>query len=139
GAVERGPSLSPPRMPALPPSSAPPPASELPPRSSHRPPSPSSISWTTSAPPPRRASSGSIRLPVQGRVKGTAIRTGLLWFTQKYGADVVARVAEAAPAEVASLLRLDDPGFGIVASGWYDGIGGGELLLRLEQAVGIDH
>jgi len=67
-----------------------------------------------------------------------AIRTGLLWFAQKYGADVIARVAEAAPPEVQALVRMDDPGFGIVASGWYDGERIGDLLLRLEAAVGID-
>ncbi len=36
------------------------------------------------------------------------------------------------------MLRLDDPSFGIVASGWYDTRLAGELLLHLEEVSGTD-
>ena len=87
---------------------------------------------------PNPQSSGSIRAPIRGRVKGTAIRTGLLWFAQKYGADLIARTAATAPPELRAMIRLDDPAFGIVASGWYDTARIGELLVMLERAAGVE-
>jgi serine/threonine protein kinase len=74
----------------------------------------------------------------RGRMKGTAIRTGLLWFADHFGADTVARLWEKASPDVKSLIRLDDPSFGIVASAWYETRLVGELLTMLEEAAGTD-
>jgi hypothetical protein len=93
----------------------------------------------TSSPPASRGSSGSIRAPIRGRIKGTALRTGLLWYAQRYGSSIVARVVEDnASAELRQMIRLDDPAFGIVASGWYDTIRVGELMVLLERAAEIE-
>ena len=103
-----------------------------------------SSSYPSTRPPLRSSmssnpqSSGSIRAPTRGRVKGTAIRTGLLWFAEKYGADLIARTAATASPEIRAMIRLDDPAFGIVASGWYDTARIGELLVMLERAAGVE-
>jgi serine/threonine protein kinase len=122
--------VPPPRQPSIPPSIPPSRPSSHPPGAPSRPPRPST--------PPRRQSSGTLRAAVRGRVKGTAIRTGLLWYAQKYGPEVIAGVVERASADARALVRLDDPGFGIVASGWYDTPQVGELLTMLEEAAGIE-
>jgi serine/threonine protein kinase len=96
-------------------------------------------------PPPRAASSrpssasgarssGSIRVAAaRGRIKGTAIRAGLLWFADTYGDVLLARVHERASPELRSLLRPGDPAFGIMASGWYESHLIGELLEVLDK------
>jgi serine/threonine protein kinase len=106
------PSAPVPRPATLPPPSVPPRAA------SSRPPS-------LSAP----RSSGSIRVAAaRGRIKGTAVRAGLLWFAETYGEALLARVHERASPELRSLLRPADPAFGIMASGWYETHLIGELL-----------
>src|SRR5262249_38991480 len=114
-----------------------PPRSEAPPRPSHRPGAISSFAPRASQ-PPRRGSSPSLPLPAQGRVKGTAIRAGLVWVTQRYGHDFFVRIVEGASPDLQTMLRLDDPGYGVVASGWYDTLKVGELLLVVEEALGFD-
>jgi hypothetical protein len=71
-------------------------------------------------------------------MKGTAIRTGLLWFAHKYGTEAMARLWERSTSELQALVRIDDPSFGIVASGWYDTRLVGELLALLEEAAATD-
>ena len=73
----------------------------------------------------------------RGHMKGTAVRTGVLWYAQRYGTDTLGRAMEHAP-QVASVLRLDEPSFGIVASGWYDTRTIGKLLVALEETAGIE-
>lgn len=73
----------------------------------------------------------------RGHLKGTAVRTGVLWFAQRYGTDTLARAVQRAP-HVQSMLRLDEPSFGVVASGWYDTRTVGELLVAMEEAAGIE-
>jgi serine/threonine protein kinase len=85
----------------------------------------------------REGASGAVRV-ARGRMKGTAIRTGLLWFAQRYGTDSVARLWDNSSPELRSIVRLDDPSFGIVASGWYDTRLVGELLGLLEEAAATD-
>src|SRR5205814_609517 len=121
------------RRSTIPPSHPPPtlPPSDAPPIRAR--PSTLTRARTSAPPPPSRGSSGSLRAPVQGRIKGTAIRTGLLYYAQKYGPEPLARVAELASPELQSFLRFNDPTFGIVASGWYDTTKIGELLLLLER------
>jgi hypothetical protein len=83
------------------------------------------------------APSGAIRL-ARGRLKGTAVRTGLLWFAQVYGEATLAKGLERASPELRAMVRMDDPSFGIVASGWYDTRLIGELLLLLEECANTD-
>jgi serine/threonine-protein kinase len=97
---------------------------------------PSSISRNlrTSAPP--GYSSSSIRAASaapRGRMKGTAVRTGIMWFAQTYGTAAIARMYEAASPELKAMIRLDDPAFGIVASAWYDTLRVGEMLILMES------
>jgi hypothetical protein len=116
------------------------PSSPPPPRLSEAPasirPSTSARPLRTSAPPPAHTS-GSIRV-ARGRMKGTAIRTGMLWFQQRYGTAAIEQTWATSSPELKALVRLDDPSFGFVASGWYDTRLVGELLASLEQAVGAD-
>jgi serine/threonine protein kinase len=70
-----------------------------------------------------------------GRVKGTAVRAGLAWYSATYGAPVLARVASLASPELHGMLRLRDPEFGIMPSGWYDTAAIGELLELLDRAA----
>jgi serine/threonine protein kinase len=74
----------------------------------------------------------------RGRMKGTAVRTGLLWFAERFGPAAMQRMWEGASSDLQSLIRLDDPSFGIVASGWYDTRLVGELLALLEDAAATD-
>ncbi|HEY2515427.1 MAG TPA: hypothetical protein VGI39_31380 [Polyangiaceae bacterium] len=69
----------------------------------------------------------------RGRLKGTAVRTGLLWFERVFGREALARALADASPEARAMVRLEDPSFGIVASGWYDTHVVGELLLVLED------
>jgi hypothetical protein len=90
--------------------------------------------------PPAPLSSSSMRAaaPLRGRMKGTAIRTGLLWYAQTFGTSALVRVHAMASPELQALIRLDDPAFGIVASGWYDTRCIGELLGLMEQVADPD-
>jgi len=83
------------------------------------------------------APSATMRVP-RGRLKGTAVRAGLLWFAEVYGADALARALTRASVDARAIIRLDDPSFGIVASGWYETRLIGELLLLLEESVHTD-
>jgi hypothetical protein len=71
-------------------------------------------------------------------MKGTAVRTGLLWFAERYGVEAIAQMCQQATPELKAMVRLDDPSFGIVASGWYDTRLVGELLGLLEAACAPD-
>ena len=92
-------------------------------------------------PPPRFSSSSAIRTRassappplVRGRLKGTAVRAGLLWFESTYGARALGKAFELGSPELRALLRPDDPAFGVIASGWYDMQCMGELLEHLER------
>jgi len=119
------------------PSAPPPRASEMPPAQAplHRP-SVGPRASRTSVPPPAQAS-GSVRV-VRGRMKGTAVRSGLLWFATRYGTEAVTRMWDHASTELRAMVRLDDPSFGIVASGWYDTRLVGELLKALEESIGVE-
>ena len=94
-----------------------------------------------STPPPAatQSSSGSLRIPSAsppgrpGRVKGTAIRAGLTWYASTYGADTLARLYDVASSDLRVTLRMEDPAFGIIASGWYDTQNIGELLDAMEK------
>jgi len=122
------------------PSASPPRASDAPPPLSGRPPlqrpSTGPRPIRTSAPPPAQ-SSGPVRV-TRGRMKGTAVRSGMLWFAERYGVETIARLWERSSAELRAIVRLDDPSFGIVASGWYDTRVVGELLAQLEESIGAD-
>jgi serine/threonine protein kinase len=83
-------------------------------------------------PGPSRPPSGARSL---GRVKGTAVRAGLTWYASMYGASVLARVGALASPELHATLRLQDPEFGIMPSGWYDTRVIGELLELLDRAA----
>jgi hypothetical protein len=85
----------------------------------------------------RDAASGSIRVS-RGRLKGTAVRTGLLWFAEKHGMETMSRLWARSSPELRAMVRLDDPSFGIVASGWYETHLVGELLTVLEEAAAAD-
>jgi hypothetical protein len=71
----------------------------------------------------------------QGNIKGTAVRAGIVWFADNYGELGLARVLELASPELASMLRPNDPAFGIIASGWYDTYLVGELLGLIERVA----
>jgi hypothetical protein len=74
----------------------------------------------------------------RGRLKGTAVRTGLLWFARAYGHEALVRALNRLSTEARMMIRLDDPSYGIVASGWYETHLVGELLMVLEESVGTD-
>ncbi len=154
-APSRHPSIPPPRPPSIPPArpvSIPPlrPPSIPPPRPasspSLRPPSVPLPRPTSSRPPgaftgrpPSTAaprSSGSIRVaPARGRLKGTAVRAGLLWYAESYGEPLLAKVFDQASPELRSVLRAGDPAFGIMASAWYETALMGELLDLLDRVA----
>jgi hypothetical protein len=73
--------------------------------------------------------------PARGRVKGTAIRAGLLWFSDAYGEPLLARVLDHASPELRSLLRPADTAFGLMASAWYETMLMGELLDLLDRVA----
>ena len=135
----RQPSLAPPRPLSAPPARQP---SVPPPRPSSVPPPSSSASSIPPAaafsgrPAPTGAprSSGSIRVaPARGRIKGTSVRAGLLWFAESYGESLLPRVYDQASPELRSLLRAGEPAFGIMASAWYETSLMGELLDLLDR------
>jgi hypothetical protein len=70
-----------------------------------------------------------------GHIKGTAVRAGIVWFSENYGEPGLTRVQELASPELASMLRPNDPALGIIASGWYDTHLVGELLGLLERVA----
>jgi serine/threonine protein kinase len=85
---------------------------------------------------PHLRSAGSVRVPaLRGRIKGTAVRAGLAWFGNTYGGLALQQVGEVASAEVHAALRVGDPLFGIMPSGWYDTQAIGELLYALESVA----
>lgn len=127
------PSERPPRASAVAPPSQRPGA--LPTRGSTPP--PGMPAATSTRPPPRSSASmpaarRSAPAVAAGRIKGTAIRAGLAWFTSTYGADAVARVHARSSPSLKTLMQLGDPACGIIASGWYDVAAIGELLELLE-------
>jgi serine/threonine-protein kinase len=108
--------------------------------SSIRPPAARPPSWPpparTSVPPAARMPSSSMRVAVpRGRVKGTAVRAGLSWFAQTYGAPGLERLTELASPELQAILRPSDPALGLIASGWYDTQLIGELLGLAEHVA----
>lgn len=70
-----------------------------------------------------------------GHVKGTAIRAGLAWCAETYGAPTLAQLFERASPELRALLRPEDPVLGIIASSWYPTRAVGEMLEVLEQVT----
>ena len=119
--------------------------SEPPPRPSQRSNATPQVPVRGSTPPPNtRSSSGSLRIPSAapvgrvGRVKGTAIRAGLTWYASTYGQEKLTRLYEMASHELRGTLRIDDPAFGIIASGWYDVESIGELLVTMEKLADPD-
>lgn len=89
-----------------------------------------------SSPVPARGSSSAMRVAAgRGHIKGTAVRAGIVWFAENYGEPGLSRVVELASPELASMLRLNDAAFGIIASGWYDTYLVGELLGLLERVA----
>lgn len=111
-------------------------------RASVRPSAPPSVGSQRSAvarassPVPSRGSSSVMRAAIgHGHIKGTAVRAGIVWFAENYGEPGLSRVAELATPELASMLRLNDPAFGLIASGWYDTHLVGELLALLERVA----
>jgi tRNA A-37 threonylcarbamoyl transferase component Bud32 len=96
---------------------------------------------STRPPPPQRGSvpplpSNGSRYPaMRGRIKGTALRAGLTWFLDAYGASAAARVGDFASPELHATLRFDEAALGVMPSGWYDTQLVGELLVTMEQAA----
>lgn len=111
-------------------------------RASVRPSAPPSVGLQRSAvarvssPIPSRGPSSAMRVAVaHGNIKGTAVRAGIVWFAENYGEPGLSRVLELASPELASMLRPNDPAFGLIASGWYDTQLVGELLGLLERVA----
>jgi serine/threonine protein kinase len=142
-AFERHPSSS--RRPSARPPSRPPPSTLA---AQARPPSyPPPFSSTSSLPPLAVQAPPSIpasnpprspfpsRPPLQGHIKGTAVRAGLTWFAATYGPAVMARIISLGSPELHAELRLRDPEFGVMPSGWYDTLLIGELLDLLDRAA----
>jgi serine/threonine protein kinase len=88
-----------------------------------------------SLPPTSWAPSASRAPTALGRIKGTALRAGLAWYAGAYGPSVLARIGTMASPELHATLRLQDPEFGIMPSGWYDAAVAGELLDLLDRAA----
>lgn len=113
-------------------------ASTPPPSTASQAPSAPRISTLPSRPPsipPSRAPNG-MRVPaLRGRVKGTAVRAGLGWFVDAYGAPAAARVRELASPELHATLRFGEVALGVMPSGWYDTQIIGELLVAMERAA----
>jgi hypothetical protein len=85
--------------------------------------------------PPSWAPNG-MRVPaLRGRVKGTALRAGLTWFVDAYGAPAAARIGEWASPEAHATFRFSDTALGVMPSGWYDTQLVGELLIAMERAA----
>jgi serine/threonine protein kinase len=71
----------------------------------------------------------------RGHIKGTAVRAGVQWFGETYGAAALARVVERASPELKSAIRGDDAALGIIPSSWYDTRVIGELFALFEQVA----
>lgn len=54
------------------------------------------------------------------RIKGSAIRELVRWYSRTHGMDGVHRAVLAMPAELSSELDLADDALGILSSSWYD-------------------
>ncbi len=94
-----------------------------------------SASMRPSSPSMRPSSPPSVREVVRGRMKGAAIRAAQAWFARTYGASISRALYERASPELRAIVRLDEPGFGIIPSGWYDAQTIGELLTVLQEVV----
>jgi hypothetical protein len=84
---------------------------------------------------PPSLANGSRAPASRGRVKGTALRAGLAWFMDAYGASAAAHVMDSASAELMATLRVGDPALGVMPSGWYETQLVGELLIAMERAA----
>jgi serine/threonine protein kinase len=71
----------------------------------------------------------------RGHFKGTALRAGVQWFAETYGAEALAGVVASASADLRAAVREEDPGLGIIPSSWYDVRVVGELLELFERAA----
>lgn len=131
---------------ARPTSVTPPPfrQSDIPPSRKERPSSKSRVPVRAPSHPPVRTSTSMrpsapstqpLARAQTGRIKGTAIRAGLTWFTSTYGAEGLAKAYALSSPELQGVLRASDPAFGVIASGWYDTQCIGELLEHLEQVA----
>jgi hypothetical protein len=63
------------------------------------------------------------------------VRAGVVWFADAYGAASLERVGAVASTEVHAALRVGDPLFGLMPSGWYDMQAVGDLLDALERVA----
>jgi len=90
------------------------------------------ISTVATARPP---SSATRMAAARGRVKGAAVRAGVAWFAEAYGASALGRVIDLASPELRALLRPDLPVFGLIPSGWYDTQVVGELIEIIERVA----
>jgi serine/threonine-protein kinase len=104
----------------------PPPRVSVRPSPSNRP--SANVRPSASSPPPARE-------VLRGRMKGAAIRAAQVWFARTYGAGVSRALYERASPELRAIVRLDEPGFGIIPSGWYDAQAIGELLALLQEVT----
>ena len=70
------------------------------------------------------------KYPTGGRIKGAPFRALLEYCAEARSlAEVRAAIATLTPAEErATCPRPDDPGFGLLASGWYSSVGAGKLV-----------
>ena len=110
--------------------------STRPPSGSTPPPAGRTTSSRPPSIPPGRMPSSTMRIAVaRGRMKGTAIRAGIAWFTETYGEPGLERVYELASPDLQSILRPGDSTFGLIASGWYDSLLIGELLAVVERVA----
>jgi serine/threonine protein kinase len=99
-------------------------------------PLPSSAQRAAPATLTSRPPSSAIRVATaRGRVKGTAVRAGIAWFSDVYGEPGLARVVELASPELRAILRAKSPVFGLIASGWYDTQLVGELVELVERVA----
>jgi serine/threonine-protein kinase len=85
-----------------------------------------------------RAARRSIPPAQPGRIKGTAVRAGLTWYAETYGPESLQQAYDQASPELRAMLRMGDPAFGVIASGWYDIACVGELLELLERLAGAE-
>jgi hypothetical protein len=53
------------------------------------------------------------------KVKGALVREMLLWYGARFGHEATARLAEAVPPHLASLVDASQPALGILAASWY--------------------
>jgi serine/threonine protein kinase len=94
-----------------------------------------SSKFPSTVPPDFDPSSDTRLYAGSGRVKGAALRAGVLWFDEVYGDGALARVVELASPELRAILRPNDAALGLIASGWYESQLVGELLGLLEHTA----